>query len=313
MTQDPKGEELNALIEIVRSNTLEMKKLRRTGLLFKVVSGGIFAIFVGTAVISNFKSYQSRNHAHAAVIHIDGEIAANSEANATRIMKGLRNAFSAEKSLAVVLDINSPGGSPVQAGMIHDEIKRLKAKYPEKRVVSVIGDAGASGGYYIAVAADKIYANRASLVGSIGVRLDSFGFTEVMKKIGVERRLYTAGKYKGVMDMFTDTDPDSVRFVNELLESVHQQFIQVVKEGRGDRLKDDGTLFTGLAWSGESGLALGLIDGYGDQRQVVEDILKIESALDYTPMNDIVSQLAGIHVAITRFVGLTSKLTELVL
>jgi protease-4 len=223
---------------------------------------------------------------HAALVRIEGAIDANADASAERVIKGLRGAFDNEKVKALVLEIDSPGGSPVQAEMIHREIGRLKAFNPEHRIVAVINDTGASAAYYIAVAADAIYANRASLVGSIGVRMDSFGFTDAMQRLGIERRLYVASDHKGALDMFSPVRAEEEDHIRDTLAEVHAQFITAVREGRGERLKNGEEVFSGLFWSGEEALALGLVDGIGDRRTVLGEVLGMETGIDYTPPQD---------------------------
>jgi protease-4 len=187
---------------------------------------------------------------------------------------------------ALVLEFDSPGGSPVQAEMIHREIRRLRALNPGHRVIAVINDAGASAVYYIALAADEIYANRASLVDSIGARIDSFGFTDAMQRLGIERRLYVAGDHKGALDMFSPVRNEEAAHIRDTLADVHAQFIAAVRKGRGERLKGEEEVFSGLFWSGEEALALGLVDGIGDRRYVLGEVLGMETGIDYTPPPD---------------------------
>ncbi len=219
---------------------------------------------------------------HTALIELDGVIAANSPANADMLVSGLRRAFKDKNTVGVILRINSPGGSPVQSGYVYDEIKRLRKKYPDIKLYAVVTDICASGGYYIASAADEIYADKASIVGSIGVLMDGFGFVDTMKKVGVERRLLTAGKHKGILDPFSPLKPSEVKHVQGLLDSIHQQFIDAVKAGRGDRLADDPQLFSGLFWNGEEGVKLGLVDGLGSSSYVAREIIGEEKIVDYT-------------------------------
>lgn len=230
--------------------------------------------------------FQGLQTPHAALVRIEGAIDANADASAERVIKGLRTAFDNEKVKALVLEIDSPGGSPVQAEMIRREIRRLKAHNPEHRIVAVINDTGASAAYYIAVAADEIYANRASLVGSIGVRMDSFGFTDAMQRLGIERRLYVAGDHKGALDMFSPVRVEEEAHIHDTLAGVHAQFIAAVREGRGERLKGAEEVFSGLFWSGEEALALGLVDGIGDRRYVLGEVLGMKTGIDYTPPPD---------------------------
>jgi len=229
---------------------------------------------------------------HTALIDIKGVIAAGSEANADSIVSGLRAAFKDKDTVGVILRINSPGGSPVQSGYVYDEIVRLRKKYPDTKLYAVASDVCASGGYYIASAADEIYADKASIVGSIGVLMNSFGFVEAMKKVGIERRLYTSGANKGMLDPFSKENPKDVAHVNKMLKIVHQQFIDMVKKGRGDRLKDDPEIFSGLFWNGEESLKLGLIDGLGSSSYVAREIIKQENIVDFTPRPDVFERFA---------------------
>ncbi len=229
---------------------------------------------------------------HTALVDVKGVIAADADASADNIVSGLRAAFEDENTVGVILRINSPGGSPVQAGYVYDEIKRLRKKYPDTKLYAVVSDMCASGGYYIAAAADEIYADKASIVGSIGVLMNGFGFVDGMKKLGVERRLYTAGEHKGMLDPFSPVKPDEVAHVKKMLDTIHRQFIQAVKDGRGDRLKDDPKIFSGLFWTGEEGMRLGLVDGLGSAGYVAREIIKQEKIVDYTPKPDYLERFA---------------------
>jgi protease-4 len=205
---------------------------------------------------------------------------------------GLRNAFEDKNTVGVILRINSPGGSPVQSGYINDEIKRLREKYPDIPFYAVISDIGASGAYYIAVAADKIYADKASIIGSIGVRMDSFGFVDAMRTIGVERRLLTAGEHKALLDPFSPEDPVAIEHIQEMLDQIHQQFVAVVKEGRGDRLKENPELFSGLIWTGEEAVQLGLVDELGSASYVAREVIKEDNLVDFTKKEDVWKRLS---------------------
>lgn len=219
---------------------------------------------------------------HTALVEIKGVIADGQGANADYIISGLRQAFENKDAAAVILRINSPGGSPVQAGYVNDEIQRLRGLHPDKKVYAVVTDICASGGYYIAVAADEIYADKASIVGSVGVLMDGFGFVETLEKLGVERRLVTAGESKGFLDPFSPMKDEDLQHLRGMLDDIHRQFVAVVREGRGDRLKDDGKLFTGLTWTGEESLRLGLVDGLGSSSHVAREIVGAERIVDYT-------------------------------
>jgi protease-4 len=228
---------------------------------------------------------------------VKGVISSETDASADRVISGLREAFEADHVKGVILRINSPGGSPVQSAYINDEIRRLKAKFKEDKgkdmpVYAVAADLCASGGYYIAAGADEIYADKGSLVGSIGVRIDAFGFEQAMKELGVERRLLTAGKNKGILDPFSPLPEDQREFLQGVLDDLHQQFIAAVKKGRGDRLKGGDELFSGLFWSGEQALALGLVDGLGSSSYVARELIKAETIVDYTKKRDLLEGLA---------------------
>ena len=228
---------------------------------------------------------------HTALIEIRGEISAQSEASAENLVPGLKSAFEDASARAVVLRINSPGGSPVQAGILYDEIRRLK-KLHNKKVYAVVEETCASGAYYIAVAADEIYADKASVVGSIGVLMDSFGATGLLEKLGVERRLLTAGENKGLGDPFSPLPPKQRAYIQALLDQIHQQFIAVVKQGRGARLKETPETFSGLFWNGEQALAMGLIDHLGNLDHVAREVIKAEEIIDYTPKENVAERLA---------------------
>jgi protease IV len=228
---------------------------------------------------------------HTAVVDVRGEIAADSEASAEALVAALRSAFEDAAAEAVVLRINSPGGSPVQSGIVNDEILRLKAKH-KKKVYAVVEEMCASGAYYIAVAADEIYVDKASIVGSIGVLMDGFGFTGLMNKLGVERRLLTAGDNKAMLDPFSPVNPQHVKLAKTMVDQIHQQFITVVRNGRGERLKETPQTFSGLFWNGEEAVRLGLADGVGTLDFVAREIIKAEEIVDYTPRDNVAERLA---------------------
>ncbi len=224
---------------------------------------------------------------HTAVVKLSGVIATGEAGGADTVITGLRNAFEHEDTSVIILEINSPGGSPVQSAYIYDEIMRLKQKYESIPLHAVVVDVAASGGYFVASAADNIYVNPSSLVGSIGVRMDAFGFVDLMKKLGVERRLLTAGENKGMFDPFLPEQADQKAHLQTMLNEVHQHFISAVREGRGDRLVESEGLFSGLIWSGETALSLGLVDAYGDTRSVARE-LGTEEIVDFTPQSSLI-------------------------
>ena len=228
---------------------------------------------------------------HTALVELRGEIAADTTASAEQMVAGLRSAFEDKNARAVVVRINSPGGSPVQAGIINDEIVRLK-KLHQKKVYAVVEEVCASGAYYVAVAADEIFVDKASIVGSIGVLMDGFGVTGLMDKLGVERRLITAGDNKGMLDPFSPKNPKHVAFAQATIDQVHQQFIAVVREGRGSRLKETPETFSGLFWNGDQAVALGLVDKLGNLDYVAREVVKAETVIDYTPRENVAERLA---------------------
>jgi protease-4 len=229
---------------------------------------------------------------HTALVTLEGEISSSSMANALDINSSLTAAFENENSAGVVLRINSPGGSPVQAGMINDEIHRLRKLYPSKPFYVVVEDICASGGYYVAVAGDQILVDKASLVGSIGVIMEGFGFTGLMDKLGVTRRMITAGSNKGMMDPFSKENPQQVEMIKTMIDEIHQQFIAVVKAGRGDRLKETSDMFSGRVWNGEQAIKNGLVDGYGTVETVARDTFKAPDILDYTMKENFAERVA---------------------
>ena len=227
------------------------------------------------------------------MVNINGLIAADAEANADNIVTGLRDAFDNQQAKGLIIRLNTPGGSPVQSGIINDEVKRLRSIRPDFPVFAVIQDICASGGYYIAVSAQEIYADKASIVGSIGVRMDSFGFTDTIAKLGVERRSITAGQNKSFLDPFLPVKDKDIEHAQSMLNNIHQQFIKVVKEGRGDRLANTPNLFSGLFWSGEQALPLGLIDGLANSSTVARDKIGAEKIVDYTPRPNYLDKFAN--------------------
>jgi protease-4 len=251
----------------------------------------LLLLFVAWALFSARGHHSSPNGPHTALVELRGEIASDTEASAEQMLSGLRSAFEDSGARAVVLRINSPGGSPVQAGIINDEIRRLKALH-QKKVYAVVEEVCASGAYYVAVAADEIYVDKASIVGSIGVLMDGFGFTGLMDKLGVERRLLTAGANKGMLDPFTEQNPKQRAFAQAMIDQVHQQFIGVVREGRGARLKETPETFSGLFWNGEEAVKLGLADKFGNLDYVAREVVKAEEVIDYTPRENVAEKLA---------------------
>lgn len=268
----------------------EQRRARRWGIFFKLLILGYLIVLLALAHINVedlAETTASTGKNHTAIIDIAGVIADEADASADNVVTGLRAAFKDEHTKGVILRINSPGGSPVQSGYIYDEIGRLRKKHPDIKVYAVITDMCASGGYYIASAADFIYADKASIVGSIGVIMNGFGYTDTMQKLGVERRLLTAGEHKGFLDPFSPLKTEEVEHIQAVLKSIHQQFINVVKTGRGERLKANDQLFSGYIWTGEQGKELGLVDELGSASFVAREVIKEEKLVDFTQKQDI--------------------------
>ena len=286
-SQDNAKQQWQLIEKLASSSLQEQRRARRWGIVCKLMTFAYlaFILFAFSGKGSNLTaSMPNTDQPHTAVVRIHGAIMDDQEAAAGRVNHALREAFEAEQSKAVVLAINSPGGSPVHAGYIYDEIERLRALYPDKQVYAVISDIGASAAYYIAAAADHIYADRASLVGSIGVISASFGFDKAMEKIGVERRVMTAGENKAFLDPYQPWKPEEKAFWQASLAVIHKQFIERVKKGRGDRLVDSPELFSGLIWTGELALEKGLIVGLGSSSYVAREIIGVENIRDYSPL-----------------------------
>ena len=283
--------ERNALELLLLENLKENRKARRWRAALRILSLVVLVGLIYQLFDIQFPG-SGDSGKHTALVSIEGEISPNYIANALDINSALTAAFESKEAVGVVLRINSPGGSPVQAGMINDEIRRLRTLHPEKPFYVVVEDVCASGGYYIAVAGDKILVDKASLVGSIGVVMGSFGFTGLMEKMGISRRLITAGTEKGMLDPFSKENPKQVEMVKKMLEEIHQQFITVVKQGRGERLKNDPEIFTGRVWNGEQALQLGLVDGYGTVDSVARDILKAPDLVEYTLKENFAERVA---------------------
>jgi protease-4 len=272
--------------ELLRQNNNE----RRWRVFFRLAWLGLAVAVLWVGFARNMMP-SAPSTPHTALVELRGEIGADTEANAEALVGALKNAFEDASAQAVVLRINSPGGSPVQSGIVNDEIKRLKAKH-HKKVYAVVEEVCASGAYYIAVAADEIYVDKASVVGSIGVLMDGFGFTGLMDKLGVERRLLTAGENKAMLDPFSPVNEKHARLAKAMIEQIHQQFIAVVKEGRGARLKETPETFSGLYWNGEEAVKLGLADAMGNLDYVAREVVKAEDIIDYTPRENVAERLA---------------------
>ena len=284
--------EREVVTQLAEASLKEQRRSRRWGILFKLLTfayiGAIIYMF-GDASLTKV----DLNNKHTALVDITGVIADNEKASADSIVTSLRSAFESENSAGVIIRINSPGGSPVQSGYIYDEIVRLREKHPDTPLYAVVSDIGASGGYYIASAADKIYADKASIVGSIGVRMDNFGFVEAIDKLGIERRTLTAGENKALLDPFLPEDKKTKAHMQTMLTEIHQQFIDSVKKGRGDRLDTSVEgLFEGLIWTGEAAVNIGLVDELGSSSYVAREVIGEETIVDYTVQEDILERFA---------------------
>lgn len=290
------GWEKDVIEKLVFATLNEQKSSRRWGIFFKLLA---FTYLLAVLLIAVYPKLKVEMHGsgtrHVAVVDVQGVIAEGEAASASSVIEGLQNAVKDKDTKGIILNINSPGGSPVQSGYIYDEIKRQKKLHPDLPIYAVAGDLCASGGYYIAAAADKIFVNQATIIGSIGVIMNGFGFTQIMEKFGVERRLLTAGSHKALLDPFSPVKTEENKHMQEMLNQVHQQFIQAVKNGRGDRLKDAQTpdMFSGLVWTGAQGVGLGLADGFGSVDTVARDELGTEEQVNFTPQERFLDRLAG--------------------
>ncbi len=282
----------------------EQRKRRRWGIFFKL----LLALYLLTLLfMTQFGGWGERALAsrYTALVDLDGVIEAKGEADADTVISGLRAAFESKATVGVILRTNSPGGSPVQASYIYNEIQRLRAKYPDTPLYAVIGDICASGCYFAVAGADQIYADPASIVGSIGVLMDGFGFVDGMKKLGIERRLMTAGENKGMLDPFSPLDPKARQHAQKMLQEIHKQFIDTVKEGRGDALKKDKDLFSGMFWTGAKAKELGLVDEFGSAGYVAREVIGAEEIVDFTVQQNILDRFAErFGAAMAKSVGL---------
>jgi len=289
--QKDKNWEKQTIEKIAMESLLQQKNSRRWSVFFKLVS----LIYLGWVLFFVLASSNNSTIAtgdFTALISLSGEIGVDSEVSATNIKSSLRDVYENPGTKALILAINSPGGSPVQSGIINDEINRYKSLHPQIPVYAVIEDICASGGYYIAVAADKIFVDKASIVGSIGVLMNGFGFDKVIKNLGIERRLIISGENKAILDPFLPVQPKQKEFMQDLLKEVHNQFIEVVKKGRGNKLAPNPEIFSGLFWSGESAINLGLADGYGDIDLVAREVVGHEKIIDFTNQSNFADRFA---------------------
>jgi protease IV len=284
--------ERGVLERLAAAGLREQTRARRWGIFFKL-SGLALVLLVLFAVLGAWSGGERLClDKCTAMVDLQGEIDATGRASADNVIAGLQAAFRNKGTQAVVLRISSPGGSPVQAGEINDEIRRLRVKYPDTPLYAVVEEICASGAYYVAVAADKIYVDKASLVGSIGVIMDGFGFVGAMDKLGIERRALTAGENKAFLDPFSPISPKQKEYAEQLLAEIHQQFIDVVKAGRGSRIKETPELFSGLVWNGAQSVELGLADALGSVRSVARDVVKADDIVDFTVQENVAERVA---------------------
>jgi protease-4 len=291
MTEPGENWERSVIEKLAASALEEQRRARRWGIFFKFLTFGYLTLLLlmGLGMLGGEAKPVGP---YTALVDLSGVISMESQANAEDVVAGLRDAFESGNAKGIILRINSPGGSPVQAGNINNEIRRLRSLHPDIPLYAVVEDICASGGYYVAAAADRIYVDKASLVGSIGVLMDGFGFTEAMHKLGVERRLLTAGENKGFLDPFSPLDEKQREYAREMLGQIHQQFITAVRTGRGNRLKESAEVFSGLLWTGEKSVEMGLADAIGSVNEVARDIIKAEEIVNFTRRENIAERLA---------------------
>ena len=310
--------ERRTLEQLANDILVERRRSRRWSIFFR-----LFGLFIATFALLTLVALVGLGDKVCldqctAVVHVDGEIEKSGRTNAEQVITGLKQAFEYPQVKGVVVVINSPGGSPVQAGQINDEIRRLRAKHPDKPTYAVVEELAASGGYYVAVGADRIFVDKASIVGSIGVIMQGFGLHEAIGKLGVERRVIAAGDHKSFLDPFQPVDPSEVDHVRTMLAEVHQQFISAVREGRGNRLKETPDLFSGLVWTGQRAVELGLADAIGSVDYVAREIIKAQEVVDFTPEERLTVRIArrfgttfarwvGYELRAPRFTGYTLR------
>ena len=284
--------ERKVLEKVALEAVAEQRRARRWGIFFKLLGFGYLAVILGLVVDWGQADKLAEGAKFTALVNLNGVIKAKGDANAEHVISGLQAAFEDKHTAGVILRINSPGGSPVQSGIINDEIGRLRAAHPTIPLHVVVEDVCASGGYYVAAAADKIFVDKASIVGSIGVLMDGFGFTGAMDKLGVERRLLTAGESKGFLDPFSPQNEHHKDHAKQMLGEIHQQFIDVVRKGRGKRLKETPEMFSGLMWSGAKSIELGLADGFGTVDSVARDVFKASDVRDFSVKQNFAEKFA---------------------
>jgi protease IV len=288
------GWEREIIEKLALAAVTEQKRARRWGIFFKSLIFVYLFAMLGIAIYPTIKKDLGVDSKyHTAVIDVVGIIAEDKDSNAADIIESLRDAVKDKNTKGIILHSNSPGGSPVQSAYVYEEIRNIKKEHPDLPVYAVVSDICASGCYYIASASDKIFVNQSSLIGSIGVLMEGFGFVDGMQKLGVERRLLTAGAHKAMLDPFSPPKADETKYMQGLLDQVHQQFISAVKAGRGDRLKETTDMFSGLVWTGEAGVKLGVADGFGNDDYVAKDIIGAEKLVDFTHQGSLIDKIAG--------------------
>ena len=286
--------ERDVIERLALASITEQTRARRWGVFFKSLTFlYLVALFIAAIYPSIKEDMGSDGKGHTAVIDLVGMIAENTDASSDNIIESLRSAVKDKNTKGIILHANSPGGSPVQSSYVFEEIRKIKKEHPDLPIYSVVSDICASGCYYIAAASDKIFVNPSSLIGSIGVLMDGFGFVDGMQKLGIERRLLTAGSHKAMLDPFSPPKEDETHFMQGLLDQVHQQFISAVKQGRGDRLKETPDMFSGLIWTGEAGVKLGIADDFGNADYVAEKVIGAKHLVDFTHQGRLIDKLAG--------------------
>lgn len=294
MLNNDNQQAIDALKEVAMAGITEQRRARRWRIFFKILSLLLFilAAFLIFGAIASKNTRLTTASQYTAVVDVQGVIMQGALASADNIIPALQEAFADPKAKGVMIRCNSPGGSPVQSAYVYDEIMRLRDVYPNKKVVAVASDLCASGGYFIISAAEEIFANKSSLVGSIGVRMQGFGVVEAMKKLGIENRELTAGENKAILDPFSPRKPEHEAFVKKMLATTHKHFIDAVKKGRGARLADHPDIFSGLFWTGEDAKKLGLIDDFGSPASIARDVINAETLIDFSPKDDFLDRLS---------------------
>ncbi|MDD5323408.1 MAG: S49 family peptidase [Methylococcales bacterium] len=288
------GWEREVIEKLAMAAITEQTRARRWSVFFKSLMFAYLIALFGVAMYPSIKEgLETETKDHTAVVDVVGIIAEDKDTNAASIIESLRDAVKDKNTKGIILHSNSPGGSPVQAAYVYEEIRKIKKEHPDLPVYAVVSDICASGCYYIASASDKIFVNQSSLIGSIGVLMDGFGFVDIMQKLGVERRLMTAGAHKAMLDPFSPPKEDETKYMQGLLDQVHQQFIGAVKAGRGSRLKETPEMFSGLVWTGEAGVKLGVADDFGNDDSVAKDIIGADKLVDFTQQGRLLDKIAG--------------------